>query len=107
LDFFSPSCDPCREKVPALVAKRGELEARGAKLVLVAVLADSESTNDAQRSLASWGVSEGFLVDKGGVSNREAGVSGLPATLVLDADGGRVWTAPPTATAADVLAHVP
>src|SRR5258708_2462204 len=47
LDFFGAPCAPCKERVPALVASRGEPARRGAGLVLVAVLGDGESSADA------------------------------------------------------------
>lgn len=86
LDFFGPTCEPCKESVPALHGKRAELAQKGAKLVLVGVLA-GETTEDAKRALASWGVTAPFLVDKDGTGKREAGVTPLPAPLVLDAAG--------------------
>lgn len=107
LDFFAPTCVPCKHKVPALHAKREALAEKGAKLVLVGVLADGESTQDAKRALASWGVSSPFLVDTEGTGQREAGVVTLPATLVLDASGDLKWVAPTAATADDVVAAVP
>ncbi len=104
LDFFGPTCEPCKTSVPALDAKRAELAARGAKLVLVGVLADSESSDDARRALASWGVVAPFLVDKDGTGKREAGVTNLPSTLVLDERGAVKWVAPAKVTADDVVA---
>lgn len=107
LDFFAPTCVPCRDKVPALDAKRNELAAVGARLVLVAVLASGEGSNDAAKELASWGVHAPFLVDRADVSRREAGVASLPATLIIDRAGVIRWSAPPNADAADVVASVP
>jgi len=104
LDFFGPSCEPCRKALPALYAQRGTLAARGARLVLVAVLADGESTEDAKHALSAWGVSAPFLVDHEGTGRREAGVRELPATLVLDERGVTTWAAPVGASAADVVA---
>jgi hypothetical protein len=75
--------------------------------VLVGVLADGESTDDAKRALGSWGVTAPFLVDRDGTGKREAGVTTLPATIVLDASGAVKWVAPPSATADDVVAAVP
>jgi thiol-disulfide isomerase/thioredoxin len=106
VDFFAPTCEPCRKSLPELMAKRSELEARGAKLVLVAVLNDSESTEDARKALSSWGVSAPFLVDKGG-ANRRLGVEGLPATVIVDARGILLWSAPTGASAEDVVGAVP
>jgi len=104
LDFFGPSCEPCRRALPALYAQRGSLAQQGAKLLLVAVLADNESTEDAARALATWGVNAVFLVDSAGTGLREAGVTQLPATLVLDDRGIAKWAAPVGASTADVVA---
>ena len=104
LDFFGPSCEPCRKALPALYAKRGELANHGAQLLLVAVLADGESSDDAGRALSSWGVRAAFLVDREGTGEREAGVRNLPATLVLDERGVTKWVAPVAASTADVVA---
>lgn len=105
IDVFGPTCEPCREKVPALLARRGELRGVGARVVLVAVLADSETTADAREALQSWGV-EGasFLVDRGDLLSREAAVEGLPASLVLSPAGEVRWVADVTSSAEDVVA---
>jgi hypothetical protein len=107
VDFFAPTCEPCKAKLPALVAREADIAARGARLVLVAVLGDGEPIEVARRALSSWGVTRPFLVDDGGASRASAGVSTLPATLVLDAQGTLVWSAPATATAEDVVAAIP
>jgi thiol-disulfide isomerase/thioredoxin len=104
VDAWAPTCKPCRDKLPALYARRSEIETHGGKLVLVAVLSESESTEDARAALTSWGVSAPFLIDRGDVLRREAGVTSLPATLVIDEQQHILWTAPPTATADDVVA---
>lgn len=104
LDFFAPTCTPCKKSLPELYAMRDELAAQGARLVLVAVLGDGESSSDAQRALESWGVHAPFLVDSGDTARREAGVTALPATLVLDAHGTLRWSAPAGTSARDVLA---
>jgi thiol-disulfide isomerase/thioredoxin len=104
LDFFSPTCEPCKKKVPELLGRRDALAAKGVKVVLIAMLADSESTADARRALASWGADSPFLVDRGDTSKVEAGVTALPTTLVLDA-GGRVrFRSTPSSTLDDVTA---
>lgn len=107
LDFFGPTCEPCAKKVPELVRHRADLEKRGARLLLVAVLGDGESGADAERALARWGVRSAFLIDRGGVSLREAGVKDLPSTLIVDQGGRMRWRAPPGATAEDVLRAMP
>ena len=104
LDFFGPTCEPCRKKVPELNAQRTALAVHGAKLALVAVLADGESSDDAKHALAAWGVIAPFLVDAEGTGQREAGVIALPTTVVLDAHGVMKWVAPASASAKDVVA---
>jgi hypothetical protein len=104
LDAFAPSCEPCRTKVPALLAREREIAEAGSRLVLVAVLAESESTEDAAAALRSWGAAAPFLVDRGEALRRECGVEALPATLVLDARGVVRWAASPQSEAGDVVA---
>lgn len=104
LEFFAPTCVPCRQRVPALAAKQDALAASGASLVLVAVLSDNESTEQARSALSAWGVQVDFLVDSANISQSQAGVRGLPQTMVLDAVGEVIWVAPLTATADDVVA---
>ncbi len=106
IDAWAPTCVPCREKVPALIARRAELEDTGAKLVLVAVLADEESTEAARTTLASWGVVSPFLIDRGDLLRRECGVESLPSTLIMDDRGVVRWVAEVGASAADIAAAV-
>lgn len=70
------------------------------------MLADGKSTADAERALTKWGAPTSFLVDRAGVSLREAGVKDLPSTIV-DANGRTRWRAPVGATADDVLRALP
>ncbi len=107
LDFWGPSCKPCKEKLPALVARKQELARKGASLVLVAILDSDESSDQARQVLTSWGVNEPFLVSDVDASKSRAGVSSLPATLVLDASGRLLWSAPDNATDSDVINAVP
>lgn len=103
LDFWAPSCAPCQKKLPELVAREGDLRAVGARLILVAVLSDGESTEMARETLASWGVQRPFLVDREDVSRRAAGVTELPATLILNTEHIATWVASVTTSAEDVV----
>lgn len=103
VDFWAPSCVPCRKSVPALDAMRRELRANGVELHLVAVLSEDETTESAKKTLRSWGVDSPFLVDRVGASRAAAGVTALPATLVLDRKGTVRWSAPLSAPTADVV----
>lgn len=105
LDFFAPSCEPCRRRLPALWVKHDALAARGVALLLVAVLSAGQPADEAARALASWGAGAApFLVDRGDASAQSAGVSALPATIVLDGQGVLRWSAPFDASADDVAA---
>lgn len=107
VDFWSPSCVPCRKSLPALHARKADIEAHGGRLVLVGVLSDGETTEMARNTLASWGVKAHFLVDRGGVSQSQAGVRDLPSTIVIDAQGKLRWVAPKGASDADVVSALP
>ncbi len=104
VDAFAPTCLPCAEKLPALVARRGDLASVGAKLVLVAVLADGESDEDAARALERWGAPSAFLVDRGDVLRRSLAIDELPGAAVIDANGKVRWVAPRDASAEDIVA---
>jgi AhpC/TSA family len=106
VEFFSPSCEPCSHKVPIIVAQEAAVQAKGARLTLVAVLADGESAADASAALRKWGVPRAFLVDDGNVSRDVAGVTLLPAALVLDAQGHVLLRGSSTVTTAELLAAI-
>ena len=107
LDFWAPTCVPCRKKLPELMARKGDIEARGGKLVLVGVLEAEESTESARDTLRSWGINAPFLIDRGGASRSQADVTTLPATLILDARGTLRWVAPKEASAQDIVNALP
>jgi hypothetical protein len=107
IDLWAPSCEPCARSVPALVAKEPELARKGAVPVLVAALADQESTDLARRALASWGVERSFLIDRGDAVRAQTGARALPATAVLDASGRLLWLSPEAYSAQDVVRALP
>ena len=107
VDAFASDCEPCKRSIPALVARKADLESRGGKLVLLAALREGESTDDVRKVLDSWGVRERLLVDKAGTLKGATGVPTVPATFVIGQDGEVRWAAPPGASAEDVVAHVP
>lgn len=106
LDAFGPTCEPCRERVPALLSRRAELQAMGAKLVLVAVLGDGETTADGAAALRNWGSPAPFLIDRGDGLATRLGLRGLPSTFILDRDGALVWSSQPDSSDDDVLEAV-
>jgi len=107
IDYFAPSCAPCRAKLPALVARRAELATHGARLVLVGVLDSSDSTEAVEQALAAWGLpGEHFFIDRDGVSAKVAKVNEFPTTQVFDATRTLRFTGRVAATADDIVAAV-
>ena len=107
VDYFAPNCEPCRKKLPALVARRADLALHGARLALVGVLESSDSTASVEGVLASWGLAdERFFIDREGVSARVAKVTEFPTTQVFDATRSLRWVGHAASTEEDVLAAV-
>lgn len=107
LEFWSPTCEPCKTRVPAIVLRTADLRSKGAELVLVAVLSGDESAHDAEVALEAWGVrGQRSLVDRGDALQSQLGVNALPATAILEGDV-LVWLAPAEANADDVVKAVP
>jgi thiol-disulfide isomerase/thioredoxin len=107
IEYWAPTCVPCRRKLPELVARRADIREARAELVLVGVLAEDETTEGARNVLASWGVSdEQFLIDRHDVSARQAGVRALPTTQVFDRGGTLRWVADDESSAEDVVRAV-
>lgn len=104
LDFFSPYCEPCKTKLPELWTRKAAIEARGARLVLVAMLHEDEPPALAEKALASWGVRAPFLVDHDGSMREKVGVARLPTTMIVDERGTLRWIAPEDATSDEVVA---
>jgi thiol-disulfide isomerase/thioredoxin len=107
LEYWAPTCKPCRETLPRIVAMQGALRARGAELVLVAILADDESTAQAEQSLAEWHIAgERFLIDRSEVSVRAGAVTTLPTVQVLDLGGTLRWVGQEGTDVRDLLTAV-
>lgn len=107
IEVWSPTCESCKDRVAALVSREMEIQRKGAKLVLVAVLSEGEAAEDAGKTLASWGVrAHPFAIDKGEVIRSRLGVNELPATVILAGDKLR-WVAPTGAEASDVVNALP
>ncbi|MEZ4232424.1 MAG: TlpA disulfide reductase family protein [Polyangiaceae bacterium] len=103
VEAFGPTCEPCSRKLPPLVLRRRALAENGVNLVLVAVLADRESTQDASRALADWGVASPFLVDRGDSVAKTLDIRALPGSVILDKEGKVRWAAGPATTVDDIV----
>jgi len=107
LHFWSASCEPCKRTIPAVVAKRAEMQAKGATLMLVAVLEPGQTANDAKATLALWGIDERFVIDMEGAYLRKVGAKDLPAFAIVDAAGVLRWVAPDGVTISNILSSIP
>lgn len=107
LDFWSPSCAPCQRTIPAVLARRAEITAKGAVHVLIAVLKKGESVNDAKAALALWGVEERFVIDQDGAFLAKIGARDVPAFAIVDSAGVLRWVAPDGVTISDILKAIP
>ncbi len=107
LEFWSPACEPCKQIIPAVRAKRAALEQKGATLLHVAVLDKDQSANDAKATLALWGVDERFVIDVDGAYMHHLGAKDVPAFAIIDAAGVLRWVAPDNLTISNLLAAIP
>ena len=87
LNFWATWCAPCRVEMPHLAALAEAMPE--ANVTLVAMGRNDE---DRVRAFLAETGAEGLrdLRDPSGAFSREAGVRGLPTTLVLDAEGREV-----------------
>jgi thiol-disulfide isomerase/thioredoxin len=107
LHFWAPECPSCRATIPALLKKRREIEAAGATILLVAVLGEADSADDARAVLSIWGIEEPFVIDRRGAAMGQIGARAVPAVAVVDARGALSWIAPDGITPSDVVKALP
>ena len=107
VSFWSTGCKPCRNWISDLSRRRPDIEAKEGRLVIVAVLGEGETQQDAQATLTNWGVNTSFVLDPGGAAQREAGITAQPGTLIVEKGGTVRWIAPGDATTDDVMGALP
>ena len=84
LNFWATWCPPCKEELPALAeAWRG---ARGSCVEFVGVTEES-SREDAVAEVTRHAVPYPVVLDADGAVARAYGVTGLPRTYLIDAEG--------------------
>jgi thiol-disulfide isomerase/thioredoxin len=104
VEIWARWCEPCRTAVPELLEHRGDLEGDQIRVVLLGVVEEGETIEDARATLSSWGVDQPFVIDRGGAMMRRFGFADLPATVVLDGQGNIRWTSEKGSTADDIVA---
>ncbi len=91
IELWARWCESCSAAVTQMLGRRNELAAEGIAVTLLGVLEQSESVDKARLVLASWGVREQFIIDRGGTIMRQYGIADLPAAVVLDKQGNVRW----------------
>jgi cytochrome c-type biogenesis protein CcmF len=84
LNFWAPWCPSCKEDMPMLQAVSEEYLDRGVTFVGVAFQAEEAAIVE---SLTAAGVSYAVGVDQVGDTVVRYGITGVPETFILDADG--------------------
>jgi len=84
INFWGPSCVPCREEMPLLAAKAAEHAAGG--LVIVGVLTD-DPVEPAREFAAQYGGTWQTVIDPGGAIKKAYRVLGRPQSFFVDAQG--------------------
>jgi cytochrome c biogenesis protein CcmG/thiol:disulfide interchange protein DsbE len=84
LNFWATWCQPCREEMPAFAA--AWRESRGSCVEYVGVTEES-SRDEAAAEVTRSAVAYPVVLDGDGAVARAYGVTGLPRTYVIDAEG--------------------
>ncbi len=84
VNFWGPSCVPCRDEMPLLVAKSTAHASSG--LVILGVLTD-DPVDPARTFVAQYGATWQTVVDPGGAIKRAYRVLNRPQSYFIDANG--------------------
>ena len=84
VNFWGPSCVPCRDEFPLLIAKQEEHAGDG--LAIVGVLTD-DPPEPARRFVADYGATWPTVEDPDKALKAAYRVAGRPQTYFIDADG--------------------
>jgi cytochrome c biogenesis protein CcmG, thiol:disulfide interchange protein DsbE len=84
VNFWGPSCVPCREEMPLLAAKAAQHAAAG--VVIVGVLTD-DPVDPARTFAAQYGGTWDTVIDPGGAIKQAYRVAGRPQTYFIDRSG--------------------
>jgi cytochrome c biogenesis protein CcmG, thiol:disulfide interchange protein DsbE len=88
VNLWASWCTPCRTEMPAIERAHQQLGDR----VAIVGLTDDPNLDAARKAAATAGVTYPLLVDTDGRFQSDLGLTGLPATVFVDADGKVVAT---------------
>lgn len=87
LNFWFPSCPPCRAEMPGLEQLWQENQSKGMVLVGVFVPNVVDGEREANRFVRELGLTYPMVTDTRGEATLEYGVSGFPTTVFITRDG--------------------
>ena len=88
MNFWATWCPPCKAEMPSLDRLAGRLEDKGLAVLPVSIDRDAAKIDDFFRGVGIENLD--IHHDRARKVSRQAGVLGLPATLILDAEGREV-----------------
>ena len=93
LNFWYPTCPPCREEMPAFEAAWRRLQADEPKVRFLGIFVPQgfDSEQDARDFVAELGLTYGFATDMGGRVAEMFQVQVYPTTVFID-NSGRVFS---------------
>jgi thiol-disulfide isomerase/thioredoxin len=107
VNFWATWCSPCKEEMPVLDAYYRQYQPQGFLLLGINV---SDRPEEATAFVKQQGYSYPILFDPPGNVLIDLGIQGLPASLLVDREGGLVtrWLGPLTAEMLDleVMPHL-
>jgi len=110
LNFWATWCGPCREEIPMLIALQDHYRDQ---LVVVGLSVDERPPADVKAFAKQMGVNYPVAIADRGVQDAFGGISAVPATFVVNPQGGivmrHVGLVPPEVTEQEVriLANLP
>ena len=90
VNFWYPSCPPCREEMPNFEEAWQEFEGQGVRFLGLFVPQGFDTEEDARTFVSDLGLTFDFATDTGAEISRAYGLQYFPTTYFID-KGGRVF----------------
>ena len=93
INFWFPSCPPCRAEMPDLEEVWQQYRGQGVEFIGIQLLG-LDTEEDGKRFVQEIGVTYSIVADRDGSITRAYKVAGFPSTYVIDSEGriAREWT---------------
>jgi thiol-disulfide isomerase/thioredoxin len=108
LNFWATWCPPCQEEMPSIEALYRRFQGKDLEFLAVDI---QEDKDEVAAFMKEYGLSFPAALDSTGRISAEYGIRGIPATFIIDREGGviavvvgsRDWNTPETAAALETL----